>query len=72
MEQVKALNVAIVGGGRACKAVMAMILSEKLRRLRMNIVGVADRNVEAAGYRYALEKLRRLLEPHFADTGFTK
>jgi len=56
MEQVKALNVAIVGGGRACKAVMDVILTEKLKRLRMNIVGVADRNIEAVGYRYALEK----------------
>jgi PAS domain S-box-containing protein len=46
----KALNVGIVGGGYGCKAVMDMILTDKLKRLRMKIVGVVDRNQGAVGY----------------------
>jgi len=30
MEQYRALNVAIVGGGPGCKAIMEMIFAEKL------------------------------------------
>ncbi|MBW1741037.1 MAG: PAS domain-containing protein, partial [Deltaproteobacteria bacterium] len=56
MEQVKALNVAIVGGGPGCKAIMDMIFAEKLRQLRMKLVGVACTNPQAVGYRYAQEK----------------
>jgi two-component system sensor kinase FixL len=56
MEQVKALNVAIVGGGRGCKAIMDMILAEKLHELRMNLIGVASTDPEAVGYLYAKEK----------------
>lgn len=56
MEQVKALNVAIVGGGRGCKAIMDMILAEKLHELRMNLIGVASTDPEAGGYLYAKEK----------------
>ena len=46
----KALNVGIVGGGRGCKAVMDMILTDKLKRLRMKIIAVVDRNRDAVGY----------------------
>ena len=56
MEQDKALNVAIVGGGRGCKAIMDMILAEKLQRLRMKLTGVASTDTEAVGYLYAKEK----------------
>jgi len=56
MEQVKALNVAIVGGGIGCKAIMDMIFAEKLRELRMELIGVACTNPKAVGYRYAQEK----------------
>jgi hypothetical protein len=41
MEQAKALNVAIVGGGPGCKAIMDIILAEKLSQLRMKLIGVA-------------------------------
>lgn len=50
------MNVAIVGGGTGCKAIMDMIFSEKFHQLDMNIIGVADRNADAAGFRLAREK----------------
>ncbi len=56
MEQPKVLNVAIVGGGRGCKAIMDMIFAEKLTQLRMKLIGVACTNPSAVGYRYAQEK----------------
>ncbi len=56
MEQGKVLNVAIVGGGPGCKAIMDMIFAEKLSQLRMQLVGVACTNPEAVGYLYAQEK----------------
>jgi PAS domain S-box-containing protein len=56
MEQAKALNVAIVGGGPGCKAVMDMIFADKLSQLRMKLIGVACRNPKAVGYCYAQEK----------------
>jgi PAS domain S-box-containing protein len=56
MEEVKPLNVAIVGGGPGCKAIMDMIFAEKLSQLRMRLIGVACTNPDAAGYRYAQEK----------------
>ncbi|MES0363360.1 MAG: PAS domain S-box protein [Desulfobacteria bacterium] len=56
MEQDKAINVAIVGGGRGCKAIMNMILDEKLHELRMKLMGVASIDTEAVGYLYAKEK----------------
>ena len=56
MEQVKTLNVAIVGGGPGCKAIMDMIFTERLSELRMKLVGVACTNPKAVGYLYAQEK----------------
>jgi two-component system sensor kinase FixL len=56
MEQDKALNVAIVGGGPGCKAIMDMILGEKLHELRMNLIGVASTDPEAVGYLFAKKK----------------
>ncbi|MDY6953510.1 MAG: histidine kinase dimerization/phospho-acceptor domain-containing protein, partial [Thermodesulfobacteriota bacterium] len=55
MEEAQPLNVAIVGGGPGCKAIMEMIFAEKLRELPMRVVGVACTNPEAVGYRYAQE-----------------
>ena len=56
MDQVEVLNVAIVGGGPGCKAIMNMIFAEKLSQLRMKLIGVADFNPGAVGYCYAQEK----------------
>ena len=55
MEEAQPLNVAIIGGGPGCKAIMEMIFAEKLRELLMRVVGVACTNPEAVGYRYAQE-----------------
>jgi PAS domain S-box-containing protein len=56
MEHINALNVAIVGGGPGCRAIMDMIFAAKLRELQMKLVGVACTNPQAMGYRYAKEK----------------
>ena len=56
MEEAKALNVAIVGGGPGCKAIMDVIFAEKLRHLQMKLLGVASTNPQAVGYVYAQEK----------------
>ncbi|MES0363281.1 MAG: PAS domain-containing sensor histidine kinase, partial [Desulfobacteria bacterium] len=56
MEGVQALNVAIVGGGPGCKAIMEMIFAEKPSQLSMKLIGVASTNPEAVGYCYATEK----------------
>ncbi|RLB83929.1 MAG: histidine kinase [Deltaproteobacteria bacterium] len=56
MEQHHVINVAIVGGGPSCKAIMDMIFAEKLSQLHMKLIGVADTNPQAVGYCYAREK----------------
>ncbi len=56
MGQDRALNVAIVGGGPGCKAIMDIIFAEKLSQLDMKLIGVACTNPHAVGYRYAQEK----------------
>ena len=54
-EQSKTLNVAIVGGGPGCKAIIDMVLAEKLKHLQMVLIGVASNSPEAQGYRFAQE-----------------
>jgi PAS domain S-box-containing protein len=49
-------NIAIVGGGRVCKAILEIILGENFRGKGMRIVGVADIEEEAEGFVYAREK----------------
>jgi two-component system sensor kinase FixL len=56
MKEVKTLNVAIVGGGGGCKAIMDMVFAEKLSALRMKLIGVASINPQAVGYLYAKGK----------------
>ena len=56
MEQNGVLNVAIVGGGPGCKAIMDMIFAEKLSQLDMKLIGVASTNPEAVGYLFAKKK----------------
>ncbi len=46
----KVLNVAIVGGGPGCKAIMDMICAKRLSQLPMRLIGVADINPRAVGY----------------------
>ena len=43
------INLAIVGGGRACKFFLDLLLSESFTYLKINIIGVCDINPEAEG-----------------------
>jgi two-component system, NtrC family, sensor kinase len=45
-----AINLAIVGGGRACKFFIGLLQSEPLPYLKINILGVCDINPEAEGF----------------------
>ncbi|MBW1896734.1 MAG: PAS domain S-box protein [Deltaproteobacteria bacterium] len=56
MGKAKTVNVAIVGGGPGCKAIMDMIFAETLSELRMKLLGVASTDPKAVGYLYAKEK----------------
>ncbi|MBW2203212.1 MAG: hypothetical protein JRF52_03700, partial [Deltaproteobacteria bacterium] len=37
-----ALKAAIIGGGKACDDLLVLLSDERLKRLKMEIVGVAD------------------------------
>ncbi len=52
----KPLNVAIVGGGPGCKAIIDMIFAKRLSQLNMKLIGVACSNPSAVGHAYAQEK----------------
>jgi len=47
------LNAAIVGGGKACHDLLEILDKDRLSRLNMNILGIADENPEAPGFCYA-------------------
>jgi PAS domain S-box-containing protein len=47
------LNVAFVGGGKACYDLLQMLDNERLSRLKMKILGVVDVNPQAPGLVYA-------------------
>ncbi|MGD2125700.1 MAG: PAS domain S-box protein [Desulfobacteraceae bacterium] len=47
------LNVAIVGGGKACYDLLRLLDDDRLLTMRMNILGVSDVNPEAPGLRHA-------------------
>ena len=49
-------NIAIVGGGMVCKAILQIILGNNFKGKRPNILGVADADDSAEGLRYAKEK----------------
>ncbi|NVL91985.1 MAG: PAS domain S-box protein [Desulfobacterales bacterium] len=49
-------NIAIVGGGRVCKAILEIVLGEDFVDQRVNILGVADIDDKAEGLIYAKEK----------------
>jgi PAS domain S-box-containing protein len=50
------LNVAIVGGGRACLNLLQILKQDRLSRLNMRLLGVCDVDPAAPGFQYA-EKL---------------
>ncbi len=49
-------NIAIVGGGKVCKAILEILLGENFRAKEINVAFVADKNEEAEGFLYAREK----------------
>ena len=49
-------NIAIIGGGRVCKAILEIVLGEDLIDHKLNILGVADIDDKAEGLVYAREK----------------
>ncbi len=49
------MNVAIVGGGKACQNLLKILGGDRLSRLRLKILGVSDKNPEAPGFCYAKE-----------------
>ena len=53
IEQINASNIAIVGGGRKCKVLLELLLSEDSEYKKLVIKGVADKNIQAVGIRYA-------------------
>jgi hypothetical protein len=47
------MNVAIVGGGKACQNLLKILDKDRLSRLKMKILGVSDKNPKAPGILYA-------------------
>jgi len=63
------LRLAVVGGGKRCLAIMRLLDSQRLKKLRARIVGVADPNPQAVGFQEARRRgifttsdFRRLLD----------
>ncbi|MFZ2448029.1 MAG: ATP-binding protein [Syntrophobacteraceae bacterium] len=52
----KEMKIAIIGGGRRCKAFLEMFDGKRFPRLHAKIVAVADPNPDAAGIRIARER----------------
>jgi len=52
----KGSNIAIVGGGKVCKAFLRIILSDRFSDQGVNILGVADTNFHGEGLKFAREK----------------
>jgi PAS domain S-box-containing protein len=49
------LQIAVVGGGRRCLSLLEVLETTKTKGLKAQIIGVADINPDAAGFRYAKE-----------------
>ncbi|MEW5724564.1 MAG: ATP-binding protein [Thermodesulfobacteriota bacterium] len=49
------MKIAVVGGGRRCLSLLQVLASHVLEGLKVEIVGVADIDPEAVGFRYARE-----------------
>ncbi len=59
-------NLAFVGGGEACHSLLRILDRERLSRLKMKILGVADTNPKAPGLVYA-KKLNLFTSSDFRD-----
>ncbi len=53
LNQLENAQIAIVGGGRFCLALLKNIFNDKLTASRLQVIGVADLNPEAVGMVYA-------------------
>ena len=53
IEGIEQFKIAVIGGGLRCKALLESILSEDDPQKRPEILGVADKNSQAAGLQYA-------------------
>jgi len=62
----KPFNVAFVGGGKACYNLLNILDKERLSRLKMNILGVADINPDAPAIVYA-KSLKIFTTDNFQD-----
>ena len=49
-------NIAIIGGGTRCRALLEMLAAERFKHLKAKIVAVADTNPEAPGFLLAKEQ----------------
>jgi two-component system NtrC family sensor kinase len=49
-------NIAIIGGGTRCRALLEMLAAERFKHLKAKIVAVADINPEAPGFLFAKEQ----------------
>ena len=56
MSTVLELDVVIVGGGKGCHAILQLFEEYEPKNVKLNILGVADINLEAPGLRYAKQK----------------
>jgi signal transduction histidine kinase len=54
--QSECLNIALVGGGSGCKALIQFLEAHRLQHFHVHIVGVADLREDAPGLVYAKEK----------------
>ena len=53
---IKGSNIAIIGGGMVCKAILQLLFSKNLEKEKPNILGVADIDDRAEGLQYAKDK----------------
>jgi len=56
IDQIANSKIALLGGGRRCKAFLQTILSEDFKEKRPEILGVADKNDRAVGLELAKKK----------------
>jgi PAS domain S-box-containing protein len=56
IENLEDFKIAVIGGGSRCKLLLQAIFSEQTAERRPKILGVADKNMRAAGLQYAQEK----------------
>ena len=55
---VKESNIAIIGGGMVCKAILQILLSKNFQNQKPNILGIADIDVNAECLKFAKNKER--------------